>query len=190
MGIYSKRIPMALVAAFAMIVLSMPGLADQQDKRLDSLFDILHFAPLNSQEAYIAQQGIWALWIQAPTASGRVLMRQGTQQMSQGDMDQAIKTFSALIALEPDFAEAWNKRATIYFMQGNYSDSLADIYETLEREPRHFGAKSGLGLILDAMEEPEAALQAFHEALEINPHMDQIRERVEQLKKQIQGRQL
>ena len=183
MDTHFKRITMALVAAFAISVLSMPGLADQQDKRLDSLFDILHSAPLNSQEAFIAQQGIWALWVQAPSASGRVLMRQGTQQMSQGDMDQAIETFSALIALEPGFAEAWNKRATIYFMQGNYSDSLADIYETLEREPRHFGAKSGLGLILDAMEEPEAAIEAF-------PHMEQIRERTEQLKKEIEGRQL
>ncbi|MDF1747570.1 MAG: tetratricopeptide repeat protein [Alphaproteobacteria bacterium] len=190
MGESVKQIFMAVITVIGMVVLAMPSLADQEDKRLDSLFDILHTAPLHSQEAYIAQQGIWALWVQAPTASGRVLMRQGIQQMSQGDLDQAVETFSALIALEPDFAEAWNKRATIYFMQGNYADALADIDETLTLEPRHFGAKSGLGLIFDAMEEPEAAIDAFREALKINPHMEQIRARIEQLKKQLEGRQL
>jgi tetratricopeptide (TPR) repeat protein len=167
-----------------------PAHADQNDPRLPDLFDMLHDAAPNSPEAHAAQREIWGAWIEAPTAGGRVLMRQGMDQMRVGDFGAAIETFTALIALEPDFAEAWNKRATVYFMVGLYPESLADIDSTLDLEPRHFGAQSGQGMVYDALEEPEAALEAFEKALDLNPHMTQVRVRIDQLRAEIEGTQL
>ncbi|MEQ8832593.1 MAG: tetratricopeptide repeat protein [Alphaproteobacteria bacterium] len=177
-------------ALFAITVASGPVLADQNDKRLGALFEVLLNAAPGSPEAMVAQQQIWSLWLQAPTATGRILMAQGVDQMQTQDLTGAIKTFTALIELEPDFAEAWNKRATVYFLMGLYPESLADIDETLNLEPRHFGAQSGQGLVFDAMKEPEAALQSFEKALSLNPHMPQIESRAEQLRAELRARQL
>ena len=164
--------------------------ADQNDPRLGEFFEILLNAPLLSPQAQFAQAQIWTIWLNAPSASGRVLMEQGLTQMQNGAVTDAIETFDALISLEPGFAEAWNKRATVNFMAGNYADAIADIEETLSLEPRHFGAQSGKGLVLDAMGEKEAALEAFEKALRINPHMPQIALRVEQIETEIRGSQL
>lgn len=185
------RIGMFL-AFLAMAMLSQPltGAADQNDARLSHLFEILLNAPENSPEANAAQEEIWAVWGEAPTATGRILMKQGVEQMQHLEYDAAIVTFSALIEFVPEFAEAWNKRATLHYLQGNFADSLADINETLKLEPRHFGAQSGTGLIFDAMEEWEAALDAYEKALRLNPHMPQIATRVEQLREELKGREL
>lgn len=167
-----------------------PSRADQNDPRLGEFFEILLNAPLMSPQAQFAQVQIWTIWLEAPSASGRVLMDQGVAQIQGGDTAGAIETFNALISLEPGFAEAWNKRATVNFMAGNYADAIADIEEALTLEPRHFGAQSGKGLVLDAMGEREAALEAFEKALRINPHMPQIALRVEQIETEIRGSQL
>lgn len=181
-----------LLGALGLILALMagPAAADQDDPRLDPLFQALHAAAPGSAEAFIAQQQIWTVWLEAPSASGRVLMEQGVRQMREQDYRSAIVTFSALIEIEPDFAEAWNKRATVLFLTGNYSDSLADIDETLKREPRHFGAQSGQGLVYDALEETGAAIEAFEKALDLNPHMAQIEARLEQLRTLKEGQEL
>lgn len=178
------------LAALSLAPLSSTGVADQNDARLGPLFEILLNAPENSPDAHAAQETIWAIWLEAPTASGRILMKQGLQQMHQMDHTGAITTFSALIEFTPNFAEAWNKRATLHYLQGNFADSLADIDETLKLEPRHFGAQSGMGLVFDAMEEWEAAIDAYEKALRINPHMPQIATRLEQLREEMKGREL
>ena len=164
--------------------------ADETSEQLDEWFEVLLNADVGSFDAVQAQQQIWALWSRAPTASGRVLMTTGIQQMQQGAFDESIRTFTALIDLLPEYAEGWNKRATVHFYAGNYADSLADIDKTLDLEPRHFGAQSGQGLVFDAMEEPEAALEAFERSLRLNPHMQGIQQRIEMLKAQLEGRQL
>ena len=178
---------LALGLSFAVVA---PASADETDDQLNAWFEVLLNADIGSVDADQAQREIWALWTRAPTASGRVLMTTGTQQMQYGAFDDAIRTFTALIDLQPDYAEAWNKRATVYFFAGNYADSLADIDKTLDLEPRHFGAQSGQGLVFDAMQEPEAALEAFEKAMRLNPHMAGIQTRIEILRNQLEGQQL
>lgn len=170
--------------------LSPKAVADQDSPLLGPLFEVLLNAEPNSPDAFLAQEEIWRVWLNGPNAGANILMNQGIRQIQLGAYAQAIASFTALIQLEPHFAEAWNKRATAHFLAGHYADSLADIDQTIDLEPRHFGAQSGRGLVLDAMEESEAALDAFEKALRINPHMPQIQMRVEQLREELKGRQL
>jgi tetratricopeptide (TPR) repeat protein len=115
-------------------------------------------------------------------------MRQGTVAMSQGQLGRALERFDRIVDLAPEFAEGWNKRATVLYLMGDYQASVLDIQRTLELEPRHFGALSGLGLIYDAIEEPAAALRSFEAALEIHPHLVGTLQRIEELRRQLSGR--
>jgi tetratricopeptide (TPR) repeat protein len=94
-----------------------------------------------------------------------------------------VDTFSEVIKLEPDLAEAWNKRATVYYLMGEYEASVRDIERTLALESRHFGALSGLGFIYLSHGEDRAAIEAFEAALEINPYLPGARTRVEELRR-------
>ena len=102
----------------------------------------------------------------------------------------ALDVLDQVIMLQPDFAEAWNKRATIHYMLDDYSESLSDIRQALLLEPRHFGALSGLGIILDASGRKPDALKALRRALEINPQMDQVKKTVERLEKETSGQSI
>jgi tetratricopeptide (TPR) repeat protein len=114
-------------------------------------------------------------------------MRRGMTAMAGGDHEEALRSFDRMVAKAPDFAEAWNKRATVLFLMGRYEDSVLDIQRTLQLEPRHFGALSGLGLIYDAVEEPAAAIRSLEAALEINPHLHGTREHIATLQEKLQG---
>jgi tetratricopeptide (TPR) repeat protein len=93
-----------------------------------------------------------------------------------------------MVERAPEFAEGWNKRATVHFLMGNWQASVRDIRQTLALEPRHFGALFGLGMIYDALEQPEAALRSFEATLALNPHSDSTRQRIEQLREELRGR--
>ena len=108
--------------------------ADQTDPRLDNLFNILQSSD-EQLELRAAESLIWSTWNHHDNAEYRKLMRMGTRSMDAGQFDQAIGIFSSLIEKAPDFAEAWNKRATIYFMIGDYSLSVEDVDRTLALEP-------------------------------------------------------
>jgi tetratricopeptide (TPR) repeat protein len=97
-------------------------------------------------------------------------------------MGGAVETFSEVIARRPDFAEGWNKRATVYFMLGQYEKSRADCDEVMKRNPYHFGALSGYGLIHLNRREPEQALAWFEKALAVNPNLDAVRESADTLR--------
>jgi len=107
--------------------------------------------------------------------------------MAGGDHETALDAFDNLVDLAPDFAEAWNKRATVYYLMGRLDESVNDIQQTLELEPRHFGALSGLALIYDAVENPEAAIRSLEAALEINPHLEDSQVRIDQLREKVKG---
>ncbi|MCE2521118.1 MAG: tetratricopeptide repeat protein [Alphaproteobacteria bacterium] len=163
-----------------------PLCAAQDDPRLDTLFRQLH-ETLDDRLALQLQQEIWTLWLQSDDPELEALMQGGRVLMVRGDHAGAVTVFSRLIELAPDFAEAWNKRATVHYLMGRFDDSIADCMRVLELEPRHFGALSGLGLIHTALGNPETALYWYREALKQNPHMPAIRERAEELANEVEG---
>lgn len=172
------------------LFLTSTSYADQNDKRLDDLFRRLGTSQ-SVEKAQMLEQEIWHIWSQPPD-NGTIsyLMRQGVYEMSTRNFDAALGTFDEVILRAPNFAEGWNKRATVYYLIGQFSDSVSDIQRTLALEPRHFGALSGLGLIYMALEEPESALKAFEEALKIHPQLSGAKVNAERLNKQISGQTL
>lgn len=163
-----------------------PVLADQSDGRLDSLFERLQ-ETRDPTDAATLQQRIWQIWIEAEDATSSQLMRRGMTAMADGDHETALDAFDDLVEQAPEFAEAWNKRATVYYLMGRLDESVNDIQQTLELEPRHFGALSGLALIYDAVENPGAAIRSLEAALEINPHLQGSQERIDQLREKVKG---
>ncbi len=118
-----------------------------------------------------AEQGLWLLWGRSGDAAIDQLMARGTEEMQSGRHARAVSTFSEVIRRKPDFAEGWNRRATVYYLAGDYERSIADCAEVLKRNRLHFGALSGLGQIYFQMQEYDQALVWFRRALEINPNM-------------------
>ncbi len=184
------RRPIACLIAAILLALSWfawPVAADQRDERLDQLFTRLKTTS-DPREAKAVEQIIWHLWMDSDDATVRQLMRDGVTAMSRQQYDVALERFNRIVQHAPDFAEGWNKRATVYYLIGNYPSSVLDIERTLQLEPRHFGALSGLGLIYDAIGRPAAALRSFEAALAINPHLSGARRRVQELRRQLRGR--
>lgn len=118
-----------------------------------------------------AEQGLWLLWSRSGDPEVDRLMALGTEAMQAGKHVEAISTFSEVIHKKPDFAEGWNRRATVYYLAGQYDKSIADCHEALKRNPRHFGALSGMGQIYAQLEDYENALRWYRRALEVNPNM-------------------
>jgi tetratricopeptide (TPR) repeat protein len=104
--------------------------------------------------------------------------------------DVALKLLDAVIKLRPDYVEAWNRRATLYYLKTDYAHSIADIQQVLAREPRHFGALAGLGMIMEDLGDDKHALEAFRKALAINPHLEKVPELVKQLSEKVEGRDI
>jgi Flp pilus assembly protein TadD len=168
-----------LLAAFLMS--AEAAMATQKDPALDGLFQRLRTID-DPVAAAALQQAIWETWIKADTAELDALMRQGLLQMAANRLEDAVETFNQLIEKAPDFAEAWNKRATVHFLRGDMAASVADIQRTVALEPRHFGAWSGLGMIMNELGRPADAVKAYEEALKNNPHIEGLRELIEKLR--------
>jgi tetratricopeptide (TPR) repeat protein len=140
---------------------------------LDRLFAQL-LKTTDEQEADRIQKRIWELWMTNDSPTANILIGQAMKASSSAETETALHILDSLIEVHPDFMEAWNKRATVYYMLGNYEKSVADIMQVLDREPRHFGALSGLGMIREKQGNLAAAREAYREALSINPHMEGI----------------
>ncbi|MBS0222824.1 MAG: tetratricopeptide repeat protein [Proteobacteria bacterium] len=150
---------------------------------LDTLFAKLQ-STTDPVAAQALEQAIWEQWTMVPDPGQRQLMLRGMAEMQQQDLQGAVATFTRLIEIAPDLSEAWNKRATVYWLLGNLEASIADICETVKREPRHFGAYSGLGMIRAQMGEPARAAAAFELARKYNPHIVGLDEEIARLKAQ------
>jgi len=158
-----------------------PVHADQTDPQLTVLFERLRAAPDTATAGELEAQ-IWSLWMRSGVSELDALLGEGVQAMRGQDFAQAIEIFSRLVERAPKFAEAWNKRATAYYLAGDYAASMTDIRRTLALEPRHFGAISGMGLIFLERGDEQSALRAFEEVLKINPHAPGALRQVERLR--------
>lgn len=182
----TKNSIMCVIMA-ALLATSPNLMAAQTDTRLDALFGLLQTTS-SVKEAATVTNLIWAIWHQSDKEQVDQFMQAGLAEMSQRNYQAAVETFSDMIAIDPEFAEGWNKRATVYYLLGDYVASVKDIERTLELEPRHFGSLSGLGLIMMAMDNDEAALQAFEATLAVNPFADGARENIQRLKERQEKR--
>ena len=158
-------------------------------QNLDFLFGALKVAP-NDETAKAIEQHIWALWAVSHSDTTMLLMTRAQTAMEQHNTDLAIKLLDAVIKIKPKYMEAWNRRATIYYMKKDYGRALADIREVLRREPRHFGALSGLGLILQDLGDEKQALEVYRRALAIYPRIQHIPELVKELQEKLEGRDI
>lgn len=163
--------------------------ADQTDPRLNDLFSQLQAAPGPTQ-ASLLEARIWSIWSEAGNPDIDKIYQIGTQALALGDLTTALKIFDAIVAKAPNFAEGWNKRATIYFMMDRYEESLADIDRTLELEPHHFGALSGLGLVNIKLDRDEAALDAFERVLKVSPQSANAKANIEFVKQRIKDKSI
>jgi tetratricopeptide (TPR) repeat protein len=130
----------------------------------------------------LAEHALWQVWSRSGDPEVDALFQEGVAQMTQRDGPAAIATFSRIIEKRPEFAEGWNKRATVYFLMGEYQKSLADCDEVVKRNPSHFGALSGYGQIYLQLNQPERALSYFERALTVNPNLEQVERVIEELK--------
>ena len=118
-----------------------------------------------------AERGLWAIWTRSGDPEIDALMARGVEELEHENHKAAIATFSQIVKKKPDFAEGWNKRATAYYLAGDFKRSIADCDEVLKRNPRHFGTLSGLGQIYYRMDDYEKSIEWYRKALEVNPNM-------------------
>jgi tetratricopeptide (TPR) repeat protein len=130
----------------------------------------------------LAERAMWQVWSRSGDAEIDHLLAMGVEEMSERRGEAAAETFTRVIKRRPDFAEGWNKRATVYYLLGEYRKSLADCDEVMKRNPHHFGALSGYGMIYLKLGEPARALTYFERALAVNPNLGRIEETVEELR--------
>jgi len=156
---------------------------------LDTLFSALKIAP-NETSAKAIEDRIWALWVASGSDTCNLLMNRVKDATDDKDYDLALKLLSAVIAIKPDYVEAWNRRATVYYLKQDYAHSIADIAAVLAREPRHFGALAGLGMMLQEIGDDKHALEAYRKALAIDPHLESIPDVVKTLTDKVEGRDI
>lgn len=164
------------------------GASSAGPEDLDALFARLKAPVLPEWQS--VEQAIWAEWSKSGSPAMDLLLRRGREALSAGDLDAAIAHFTALTDHAPEFPEGWNARATAYFARGDYGPSLADIRMVLALEPRHFGALSGLGTILEEIGYPDKALSAWRAAQSIHPHSPGISEAIRRLERKVSGSNL
>ena len=142
--------------------------ADQNDPRLNNLFKQLNQTE-NQDEIRDLIENIWDIWYEVDDPKVIEYFEKGIQAMRIRNYPLAIRFFNNLIEEDPNFAEGWNKRATVHFMMGNFDQSMQDIIKTLELEPRHFGALDGMGLIFIHQGQFQQAIDVYDKMLEIFP---------------------
>lgn len=166
------------VTAFLLsITISLPALAGE--KELDQLFDQLKRADQGAIEGI--EQQILAEWSKSGSAAADLLLRRGRDAMNAGDFETAIAHLTALTDYAPEFAEGWNARATAYYQAGLYGPAIGDIGRVLQLNPRHFGAMSGLALILEETDDRATALKVYQQIALINPERPNVKEAIRRL---------
>ena len=172
-----------VAVSLTVLCLALPGFA--QEENLDDLFTALETAEGSAAQAI--EERIWQEWSKTGSPSMDLLLNRGREAMEAGDIDLAIEHFTALIDHAPEFPEGYNARATAYFQAGLYGPSLEDIRQVLARNARHFGAMSGLALILEEIGERNAALEAYRAVQEIYPAREGLTDAIRRLEHDLEG---
>lgn len=204
------RLPLALVLVAAASATAWPGpaaaqtaadggplaepeaaaesdsLPEERGARLDALFERLAAADDAAHERW--EQEIRRLWNRSGSDTADLLLKRGRDAMEAEARVRAIHHFTALVQHRPDFAEGWNARATAFYAEGELGLALVDIERTLALEPRHWGALTGLGVIMEQVDRPADALAAYRAAAAVNPHVEQVNEAIERLAPDVDGR--
>ena len=176
-----------IVTAFVLFLLwGMPVAA--QTVALDDLFSRLAVA--DAAAADKIEREIWIEWSKSGSPAMDLLLERGRAALAAGEPEVAIEHLTALIDHAPQFAEGWNARATAYFQAGELGPSVADIGHVLTLNPRHFGALAGLGMIFEALEKPQKALEVYRAALAIHPHLADVSAAVTRLEQDVAGQDL
>lgn len=181
------RIARHTVAALSTVLL-LSGTASAEETRLDTLFAQLQAEDVPDWETIEGQ--IWIEWSKSGSPAMDLLLQRGRDAMEAKDYPAAIEHFTALTDHAPDFAEGWNARATAFFAIKRYGLSIGDIQQTLALNPRHFGAMSGLGMMLEALEYDADALMVYEQAAAIHPHRPDVKEAIKRLKTRIAGQDI
>src|SRR5215212_243630 len=167
----------------------LPKVGADRTRGLDFLFGALKAAPDEAAAKHVEAR-IWALWMQTPSDTAALLMTRAKAAMDAQNVDVALKLLDSVVKLRPDYVEAWNRRATLYYLKNDYRHSLEDIQQVLTREPRHFGALAGLGMIMQDIGDDKRALDAFRKALAVNPFLEKLPEMVKTLTEKVEGRDI
>jgi len=154
--------------------------ADQNDARLENLFEILSKTESDIQINEVTSS-IWDIWHETNDPSIEADFYRGLESMRTGDLIMSVAFFTRVIDKNPNFAEGWNKRATVYYMLGKFDASMMDIHETLKLEPRHFGAMDGMGLIFIHLEQFDKAIDIYNQMLKIFPNNSFTKQKKEML---------
>lgn len=172
--------------ALMMVLLLLTSVvgARQGDERLEPLFDTL-LSAASFEQAHSAARQIWGIWHESGDEEVDKFLLRGIMAMNSGRYDIALAFFDKVIDRDPEFAEGWNKRATVHWLMSNHDESMADIQRTLALEPRHFGAVSGMGLIFMERGDADGALRAFEQVLRIHPQDPGALQRVEELRQRV-----
>lgn len=136
----------------------------------------------DAQVRRVAEAALWAVWSRSGDDAIDDILEIGVAQMREGQVQASVETFSEIIRRRPDFAEGWNKRATAYYMLGEWRRSAADCDEVLRRNPQHFGALSGYGMIWLQLDEPTRALERFEQAVAVNPNLESVQSTIDALR--------
>jgi len=164
-------------------------LKGDRSRNIDFLFEALKVAP-DDDIAKQVENRIWAIWLASGSDTADLLMTRVKGAIEAKDTNLAIQLLGSIIEIKPDYIEAWNRRATLFFGLKDYGRAMADIREVLSREPRHFGALAGLGMILEELGDDKQALDAFRQALAVNPRMQKIPDHVKALTEKVEGRDI
>ena len=186
----AARFPSILSFMLKPLILAALLLAGQASAApSDEMFQKLHDAPSES-EANDAAQDIWAAWMESGSPTVDMIMERAVDAQTVGEFDTARALYDRAIMIDPDYAEAWSRRASLFLNDENFPEALRDLNEALRLEPRHFGAWAGLGIMMETMGAEKEALAAYRQALEIYPLMTQALQAEKRLAKQAEGQGL
>lgn len=170
-------------------VLAAGETAEGEGNISQDLLDKLKASESDSEAAALEEE-VWDAWLVSGSPTVDVLMQRGLEYQEADNLDAARDAFDRAIAILPDYAEAWNRRAVLFFNAGKYDEAIADLETALTREKRHFGAWIGLAMIFESIERPEAAMRAYEKALEIHPHAEAAVQGKKRLDRVVNGRPL